>query len=755
MRLSRRNVLLGAAAAGGLVVAWSLTPRRFAAPLSADHDETVFDAWIRIGRSGAVSVTIPQLEMGQGVSTMLAQIIAVELGADWRRVGIEPAPVSGVFGNAPLAERWANLWMSALPGLASAGHGLLARRFAETEDFVATADGLSLAAYEAPARAAAASARAMLAKAAAARWGVGWEECAVENSQVLHGDKRLSFAALADEAAGHAAPNPPVLRPAPAAERAIELPPGAAPRFPRLDLPAKVDGSMLFAGDVRLPEMVFAAIRHAPMGDARLGSYDTGKARGIAGFGRLVRGDTWLAATGETWWAAERALKAIAPRFRIGERAQSEVIARRLDAGLRRGKANRLAVAGDPDSYLAGDFSLVAHYRTEPALHSAIETASATARFADGRLELWAASQAPGQLRNCAARVLGLPARKVVVYPLPAGGSFDRRLEHEHAIEAALIAREVGKPVQLVWSRWQEHVAGLPRAPLHAVLAARTAPDGSLAALKIRAAMPATTREFGERLFGMKDAWAARGAQDEDDPLALEGLVPPYAVPHLVVEHVPTPIPLATGQMRGNGPALTAFLIESFIDELARQAQAEPLSYRMAMLGREAGLAACLQRAATLAEWNGGTQGSGQGLACLRMSRGEATGRIAAIVSARRDTRGIRVDKITAVVDIGRVINIDIARQQLEGGLIFGLGLATGSATAYADGLPTAQRLAMLGLPALGDCPEIELDFIDSHDPPFDPGELGVAVIAPAIANALYSATGARLRTLPLTAGGG
>lgn len=751
MRIDRRALLLGVGAAGGLVVAWALTPRHFAPPLPAGADEVAFDAWLKIGKDGVISVAVPQLEMGQGVSTLLPQIVAMELGADWRQIAVETAPISGAYANAALAARWSALWMPAFPGLADDGAGTLARRWAEVGDFVATADGLTLDAFEAPARIAAASARALLAKAAAKRWGVAWEECDAQNGFVLHGNRRLSFAQLAEPASGLTPPNPPVLRATPPGEKAAENPPGAPLRFPRLDLPAKVDGSATFAGDVRLPGMVFAAIRHGPMGDARLARFDAGGARGTPGFLKLVKGGGWLAAVGETWWAAERALTAIDPAFTVGERAEDAAIDRALDNALRRGKANRVAVTGDPETMLAGNFDLVAHYRVRPALHAGLETANATARLTGGRLEIWVASQAPGALRRDCAAALGLSPRDVIVYPVPAGGSFDARLEHPHAVEAALIARDVGRPVQLTWSRWQEHLAGLPRAPVAAVLAARTAEDGTVAAWKARIACPSSTAEFGRRLFGGERPWAARTAQTVADPLAVEGAVPSYALEHLIVEHVPTALPLATGRMRCNAPGYTAFFTESFVDELAHRSGREPLSYRMALLGSDVKLAACLQQAATLAAWNGGA--GGQGLACFALTRGASAGRIAAVASARRDASGIRVDKITAVADIGRIVNVDIARQQIEGGLIFGLGLATGSATGYRNGFPTRGRLGLLGLPLLADAPSVEVDFIDSEEPPFDPGELGVAVAAPAIANALFAATGVRLRTLPLSEG--
>ena len=751
MKLTRRGFFFGMGAGGALIAAWALTPRRFAPPLKPGAGEYAFDAWLKIGRDSVVSVAVPELEMGQGITTLLPQVVAMELGADWRQVAVEPAPVSGAYANAVLAAEWAPLWLPLISGLADQPDSLLARRFAEREAFTATADGTALAAHEAAARSAAAGARAMLAQAAAAKWGVSWEECEAADGFILHGKNRAAFGELVTAAATYTPPNPPVLRATAPRERPGEFPPGAPLQFPRLDLPSKIDGSHAFAGDVRLPDMVFAAIRHGPIGQARLGHYDRAAAQAVPGLLELVAGKDWLAAVASNWWAAEQALRRIAPRFTARGKPDSAGLARALEAALRGGTAERITTVGDPDALLAGKLDLIARYTVAPALHASLETATATARIEHGRCEVWLASQAPQAARQAVARALDLALGDVTLYPLPAGGSFDARLEHDHAVEAALIARAVRRPVQLVWSRWQEHLATRPRAPAAAQLSARTASDGALAALGIKVAMPATAREFGARLFGGHSVYDALGWQDESDALASAGLTPPYAIPNLRVEHVPTRTLLPTGRLRGNSHGIGAFLIETFIDELAQAARREPLSYRMALLGAQPRLAACLQRAATLADWGGGSGGSGQGLACWKMTLGAAEGHIALVASARRDERGIRVDKLTAVADVGRIVNIDIARQQIEGGLLFGLGLATGSSTAYANGLPLTGRLGLLGLPLLADCPEIVTEFIDSQAALFDPGELGAIIAPPAIANALASAGSVRLHNLPLT----
>ncbi|MEC8838491.1 MAG: molybdopterin cofactor-binding domain-containing protein, partial [Pseudomonadota bacterium] len=254
--VTRRQVFVGAALGGGLAVAWWLWPRSYPSPLRPAPGEQGFGGWLTIGSDGVVTVAIPQLEMGQGVTTVLAQVVAIELGADWRQVAVEPAPPTGLYANVPLAAKWAPLW-SNIPAMADDPDSLLAERFARDNAFCVTADGTSLTAYEAPLREAAASARSMLAMAAAERWRIDWEECEVAAGQVRHGEQRLGFGELAEEAASFEPPEPAPLRVEPPAENPSPAEAELAPECPRLDLPSKVDGSFLFAGDVRLPGMVY------------------------------------------------------------------------------------------------------------------------------------------------------------------------------------------------------------------------------------------------------------------------------------------------------------------------------------------------------------------------------------------------------------------------------------------------------------------------------------------------------------------
>lgn len=773
MRLTRRGLLVGAGVGGALLIAFPLIPRRHPVPLAPGKGEHVVDAFLKVSRAKGVqggkqdcilTVAVPFCEMGQGITTLVAQIVADEAGADWRKVAVEAAPVSPAYADPVLSAKWAALWMPAFAALGKDADGTLARLHAERGPLMITADGTALAAFEAPLREAGAALRAMMMQAAADQWGVGWEECDTRDGFVVHGSgqagKRLAFGDLLDAAVEYDPPAVPVLRAEPPRERPGQFPEGAPARHPRLDLPAKVDGSFVFAGDVRLPGMVFAAIAHGPQGASLLSSYDKEAAATVRGLVTVVRSKRWLAAVATGWHAADKAVRAMEPRFRKdGPIADSEKVLVALDKALKQGEPTRVLAEGDPDALLEKP-GLSARYDVEPAFHAPLETASATARMRDGRLELWIATQAPERARRAAARGAGLARHDVIVYPMHAGGSFDARLDVRIASEVATICRIVGKPVQLAYSRWQEALAGIPRTPVSAQLDGALSPDRTrVLGWRTRMAVPATTFESAARLLDGMGVKQAMDRQDRSDPMACEGALPLYRIPEKAVDQVPLQLGQPTARFRGQAHGYTAFFTESFIDELAHAAGKEPLSFRVGMLEGEPRLVACLQGAGRLAQWGGGIEASGQGIACHRMelATGNGTvrqGLIAVVVTARAEAGVVRVERLSAYADIGRIVNMDIARQQIEGGLMFGLAHAVGGTSGYAKGRPLAGRLSQLGLPLLADCPKVDVAFADSSEDPFDPGELGMVAVAPAIANALFSATGVRFRRLPLISEG-
>ena len=741
--LNRRKFLIGGAAGAGLLVAWAIWPRRYEPNVAATENEQVFGAFLKISENGQVTVVVPQSEMGQGVYTVLPQILADELGADWRTVAVEPAPINPLYSNRLLAKQWAEVLMPAGTEKLSGNAAVrwVTQNVALREQFMLTADSTSIPAFAESFREAGAAARVLLTKAAAARWDVAWEICTVENGVISNGDKKLRFGELVRDAAKQSLPDPVPLRPAGEGKLIGQ-------DVPRLDLPSKLDGSANFAGDIRLPDMVFAAIRQGPIGETRLKSFNRGGASKITGFIDVVEDEKWLAAVATNWWAANRALDKMSPVFETrGFLADSDKIDTALQEALEDGPGIRFVSRGDTAGVFTEDNGFRARYHANAALHAPIETRTATADYKDGGLELWMATQAPVAAVQAAARMLNISRDWVTLYPMLSGGSFDRNLDNDIAGQVALIARKMGRPVQLVWSRAEDLMHDHYRAPSHARVDAAMAKAGRVEAMQIKIAAPPSGREQVRRLFDdMDNVEAMRSTIGEADIMAVAGLDVPYNIPNLTVDHHSAFVGVPTGNWRSNAHSSNVFYLESFIDELAAKAGIEPLSFRMQMMDNQPRLARCLTGVAAMAGWDGGLDASGQGLACHSM-RG---GHIAVIASASRGSSGLEVRRISATVDIGRIIHPDIARQQIEGGIVFGLAMALGSATRFQDGLPTAKRLRDLSLPRLAEIPPVQIEFIRSDEEPVGYEELGVPAVAPAVANALFSATGTRFRQLPL-----
>jgi isoquinoline 1-oxidoreductase beta subunit len=577
----------------GLALAWALWPREYRPSLRAREGESVFNAFLKIGRDGRVTVAVPQTELGQGVYTSLPQILADELGADWRTVAVEPAPISPLYANQLLAQelndgggtpRWA------------------VREYATRNALMLTGGSSSVRAFEPRLREAGAAARSLLCIAAAERWGVDWEQLDSANGFVLNGRERLPFAALAEQAAALDVPELLTLRGGP--ENRL-----AGQALPRLDVPAKIDGSAQFAGDIRLPDMVFASTRSGPIGSSRLAGADMGAATRIpgvlAGFGE----ETWAGAVATNWWLADRAVKAMNPVFATGSApVRDPAIAQRLREALAGNTAGRLFERGDVDEAFAEGATAERVYSVAPAPSAAPETLTATARLTGERLEVWAPTQAPSLARAAAARVAGLDEAQVTLYPTLAGGGYGRKVEIVAIEQVVAIARRVRRPVQLTWSRTEECIQDGVRPPAQAVLAAKFGPARRLIGWRTRIAAPGT---LGQVIGRVRDGEVRSGVEEEGWSVA--GAVPPYAIPAVAVEHAPAETGLRTGMWRSGAHSYSCFFTESFIDELARLAGSEPLSFRMAMLGDNPRLARALTTATALGGWDGGGPRSIQG----------------------------------------------------------------------------------------------------------------------------------------------
>lgn len=734
-QISRRSLLVYGGVGIGVTVGYELWPRRYAPPRDVLPGEHTLSGFVRVGEDGRVTIVVPQVELGHGVFTTMAQIVADELGADWRTVGVETARPGPLYANTLFAREWE-------AGLGSPLPARLIDEIATQQGFMATGGSGSVRAFEARLRDAGAAARALLCMAAAAHWDADWRACDTHDGFVRRGDDKLRFGEVAAAAATHSVPSNVGWR----TGREHRL---TGVVVPRLDLPAKVDGSVDYAGDVRLPDMVYASITEGPAGDTRVKALDKAAALRITGVLDVVQTDHWVAVVASNWWAADRGLDAAHAQFIVtGEMADTRSIRKSLDDAFLDG-GTRMAAAGDIDDALAGTQIFVQDYHVGLATHACIETASVTANLEHGTLHIWAPVQLPGLAARAAAKALDMHVANVVLHPMQVGGSFGARYEVDVVVQAAIVADRMKRPVQLIRSRAEEMRRDRFRPAAAAKMAARTGPDGRIVAWFARIASPATAHEMQRRIVdGMLAHQAMRDAQGKSEPAAIAGAIPPYDIPIYAIDHHPAKLGLPTGDWRGRAYGSACFFTECFVDEVAHMTGADPFSARMTMLGSAPRLAQCLTRAAVRGNWLGGAQGSNQGLAVHAM----ADSFIAVMAEAHLEGGHVRVDRLVAVADVGRVINPDVVRAQIIGGLIFGMSAATAAPVEVQHGIAGPLRLGALRLPRLAGCPEIDVELIASTAAPGGAGELAVPPVAPAIAGALFAATGMRFRQLPLVA---
>ena len=728
--LSRRNLLVGGGVGIGLVVGFALWPRAYAPGLNTAPGEHALNGFVKVGEDGHVTIVVPQVELGHGVFTTHAQMIADELGADWRTIAVEAARAGPLYANALLMREWDE-------GL---GRGAPARLIDRRSDVMATGGSTSVRGFEGVLREAGAAARALLCSAAAERWDADWRACDTHDGFVWRGDDRMRFGEVAVEAARLKVPGDIVWRT------------GGANRLtgqelPRLDLPSKVDGSVNYAADIRLPDMVYAAISEGPAGDARLKSIDKAAAQRVTGVIEVVEAEHWVAVAATNWWAANEGLRAAKPQFTVtGRLANDRSIARALDDAFASGE--RLSALGDIAAVFAGADVLTQTYRVGLAPHAPVETATATVQIDSNGVQVWTATQVPGLAAQAAAQALGIDAAKVVVHPMMVGGSFGARYETGLVGPAARLADRLKRPVQVVRSRSEEMRRDTFRPAAVARMAARATAEGRIAALFAQIATPATLHELDARIVvGATPVAAMASAKGVAEPAAIAGVTTPYDIPVHAIDHHPAALGIPTGDWRGRAYGANVFFTECFVDEVAHMTGNDPFSVRMAMLGQNPRLAQCLTKVAEAGGWQGGLQGSNQGLAVASM----AGSHISVLAEAHIGDGGrVQVDRLFAVADVGRIINPGIVRAQIIGGLVFGMSAATGAQISVHHGLAGPERYGDLRLPRMADCPKIEIELIVSGDQPGGAGELAVPPVGPAIANALFAATGVRYRQLPL-----
>ena len=700
-RVSRREFLIaGAAAGGGLLLGWRIDAR----PLSP-----VFapNAFIRIGTDGRVTMIMGQVEMGQGMYTAMPMLLAEELEVGLDQVRLEHAPPDDKLYANPIFH------------------------------FQATGGSTSVKGLYEPMRRAGATARTMLMAAAAKRWNVDPASCRAERGAVIHtpSHRRLSYGALAAAAAALPIPDNVVLK-RPEDFKLIGTP------AKRLDTPDKVNGRAQFGIDVRLPGMKIATVAASPVLGGTVAGLDAAKAMAIAGVRQIVKLDDVVAVVADHMWAAKQGLAALAIRWDDGPNAKVSTadVVRELDAASQQpGVVGRKE--GDAAAAIAGaTVKLDAVYQAPFLAHTTMEPINCTVHVRPDGCEVWTGSQVLARAQATAAQVTGLPLEKVVVHNHLLGGGFGRRLEVDYVTQAVRIAKQVDGPVKVVWSREEDVQHDVYRPYYYDRMAAGLDAHGKPIAWTHRLVGPSILARWAPPAF--------RNGLDGD---ALDGAVHlQYDIPAIQVEYVRHEEPVVnTGFWRGVGVTHNTFVIESFIDELALAAKADPFEYRRALLAKSPRARTVLELAAQQAGW-GETLPAGRGRGIALMYSGWDTYVVQVAELSVSESGEVRVHRIVCAVDCGTVVNPDIVKAQIEGGVIFGIGGALWGEVTLKKGRVEQSNFHDVRVLRMNETPPIEVHLVRNLEPPGGIGEPGTAVTAPALANAIFAATGKRIRKLPL-----
>ena len=752
--MKRRTWILGAlGASGALVVGWGILPPRSRlgtpATMLPTAGDVALNGWIKIAQDGSVILAMPRSEMGQGVHTGLAMLVAEELDVPLSQVRLEQATADKIYGNVsmlvaslpfhPLESEGGNK-----PTKVRLGEWMVGK-IARELGINATGGSSSLADAWDTVPLAAAAARAALLGSAARQWHMPLDELTVHAGRVLHrSGKSAHFGELVTTALHSPAP---VVRKARSDWKLI------GQSAPRRDVPTKVDGSARYGIDVRLPGLLFAAVRMCPMLGGSVGTLDATAALAQPGVRKLVAlaavaGSTaGFAMVAKTSWHARNAAKAVQVLWQQRKEGalDSARIQENLLATLQTDKGFTFYAKGDARAAEDGAARVIAATYSAPYLaHATMEPMNCTAQFKDGKLEVWTPTQVPGFARDVAARVAGVDVDQVTLHVTYLGGGFGRRLDVDYVAQAVRVAMACdGLPVQLLWSREEDTGHDFYR-PLHvAQLRAAVDAQGQVASLRIHSAGDAITPRWMER--GLP---TLAGPVDMPDKTTAEGLFDlPYGFAHQHMAHVATRSGVPVGFWRSVGHSHNAFFSESFVDELAFETQQDPLAFRQALLKDAPRYLAVLNLAAEKAAW--GTPlpaGHARGVA-LHESFGSI---VAEVVELSLESGKLRVHKVVCAIDCGTVINPGLVAQQMESAVVFGLTAALYGRIDIVDGVVQQSNFNNYPMLTLAQAPLVETWTTPSQRPPAGVGEPGVPPLAPAVANALFVLTGKRQRALPL-----
>lgn len=749
--ITRRGLLLTGAALGGTALVAGIAGIGYLSTVDVDGleghvdgESAVLNAFVVLHPDGSVVINVPRTEMGQGIHTGLAMIVAEEMDLPFDdRIRVDfPTEAH------PAYSTWFNV-LQVRPEEASGPVVWLGRRVLGEMGFIATgASGSTMGLWH-PMRVAGAAARQMLIAAAAIRLGVPPSELTTAAGVVRHEatERALSYGELARAAAVLPPPDDPVLK-ARSDWRLIGR------SQPRVDLPAKVRGAPVFGMDVTLPDMLHAAIRHAPVFGASVsGVRNEATVRSAPGVVDVVLIDgRHVAVLARSWWQAEQAawLLQIDWSATGAEAVDSAQLAARLTEALATGSPHDHIDEGDAAAALAAPGATVieAEYGVPFVTHACMEPMNATAILhPDGRAEIWAPSQNRVTMRSGAARGMGwagVSARETTLHITMNGGAFGRRSDQDVIAEAAyLAARHPGRAVKVIWSREEDIGRGLYRSHAAARLRAALGPDGLPVAYDALVAAQSILHSMGGRNLPVTPG-------PDGDVLTVEGLDKRhYTLPNrrMRSQHVPSHMPIHF--WRSNGFSFNTFFTESFIDECAQAAGADPLAYRRALLRDSPRHLAVLDRVARMAGWGAPlAPGRGRGIAIEECYR-SVVAQVAEVTVAPDGE--VTVDRLFCAIDAGLVINPDQVVAQMEGGAIYGVTTALMSAIRVERGAVVETNFHDFPVQRLANAPAIAVEIVESGEPPCGAGEPGVVPAAAAVANALFAATGRRLRHLPLT----
>jgi len=704
--LSRRSFLqVGAAASGGLVLSLSL-PLPDSEAEAAEAGSFVPNAFIRIDSDGQIVLTMPYVEMGQGTYTSIPMLIAEELEVDLKQVQVEHAPPNE------------KLYANPLLGVQATGNSNAIR-----------------GAWQ-PLREAGAVARIMLVAAAAKRWNVDPTSCRAQSGEVLHSPtgRRGTFGELAADAARVPIPENVALKP-PQDFKLIGTP------AKRLDTPAKVNGTALYGIDVRPPGVKIATLAQSPVFGGRVKSVDDSAAKAVKGVRQIVRLDDAVAVVADHMGAAKKGLAALTIEWDDGPHSKLDTadIASELEQATL-GSGPVAQNIGDVDKALASAATKVeAIYQVPFLAHATMEPMNCTVHVRPDGCEVWVGSQAIARCQAAAAKVTGLPLDKVVAHNHLIGGGFGRRLESDGVARAVEIAKQVDGPVKVVWSREEDIQHDMYRPYWVDRLTAGLDEKGMPIAW--------SNRYAGSSIIAR---WLPPGFKNGLDPDSTEGAINlVYALPNLHVEYVRVEPPgIPTAFWRSVGPSHNVYVTESFMDELAAAAKRDAVAYRRALLDQSPRAKGVLDLAAEKAGWGQPLpQRVGRGVS-LQFVFGTYMAQVAEVEVAKDGT--VRVRRVVCAVDCGIPVNPDTIQAQIQSAIIFGITAALYGDITLKNGRVEQTNFDSYQMLRMNEAPAIEVHIVQNFEPPGGMGECGTSAIVPAVANAIFAATGKRLRKMPV-----